>query len=63
MLSPASVKDNVKPYCQFVNVECCGMATQEGKAGVGSATVLLENPVGEYKLTADELHEQVCIGL
>ncbi|XP_053378371.1 isoleucine--tRNA ligase, cytoplasmic-like [Mercenaria mercenaria] len=57
-LSPAPVKNGVKPACKFVNVQLCGMSCHEGRGGSNQATVLLENPQGQFVLSADSLRKQ-----
>jgi hypothetical protein len=58
-LPPAPVKNGVKPHCKFVNVQLCGMSSHEGREGSNQATVLLENPQGQFALSPDSLKEQV----
>lgn len=58
-LAPAEVKNGVTPFCRYVNVMLSGMECAEGVTGSQLATVLLENPSGQFVLSADELAEQV----
>ena len=58
-LPPAPVKNGVKPNCKFVNIVLCGMSCHEGREGSNQATVLLENPQGQFALSPDALKEQV----
>lgn len=58
-LPPAPVKNGVTPACKFVNVHLCGMTCQEGRTGSNQATVLLENPQGQFALSSDLLKQQV----
>ncbi|XP_052781081.1 isoleucine--tRNA ligase, cytoplasmic-like [Mya arenaria] len=58
-LPPAPVVKGVQPNCRYVNVQLCGSPCQEGVTGSQQATVLLENPAGEFVLSVDQLKEQV----
>lgn len=58
-LPPAPVKNGVTPVCKFVNVQLCSMSCQEGLRGSNQATVLLENPQGQFALSAELLKQQV----
>jgi len=49
-----------QPICRFVNVELCGVKPQGGVKGT-QATVLLENPCGEFILDVAGLSKQVAI--
>lgn len=60
-LPPAQVKNGVKPNCRYVNVQLCGMECHEGVSGSCQATVLLENPAGQFVLKAEQLVEQVSL--
>ena len=57
-LAPALVPNDVKPFCNFVNVKLCGLSPNEGVTGT-QATVLLENPQGQNMLDATGLAQQV----
>ncbi|XP_050412605.1 isoleucine--tRNA ligase, cytoplasmic [Patella vulgata] len=58
-LSPAPVVNNIKPVAPFVNVVLGGnLKAHEGLSG-SQATILLENPVGQNKLSAENLLHQV----
>ena len=46
------------PVCRFVNVQLCGVAPGSGVKG-NHATVLLENPRGEFLLSKDQLIKEV----
>jgi len=48
------------PWCRFVNVELVGKSPQMGAKGV-QATVLLENPRGDFPISFDDLKRQVGI--
>ena len=50
------------PFCSFVNLELKKMLPRMGAVGA-RATVLLENPRGDFPLTVEGLKQQVCRGL
>ena len=54
----APVQNGVVPTCKFVNLELCGMTTNEGRRG-SRGTLLLENPSGCYPVKYKELVKQV----
>lgn len=54
----APVQNGVVPTCKFVNLELCGMTTNEGRRG-SRGTLLLENPRGCYPVKYKELVKQV----
>ncbi|XP_070558772.1 isoleucine--tRNA ligase, cytoplasmic-like [Ptychodera flava] len=49
-----------EPFCRYVNVELCDASSQEGVKG-HRATILLENPQGEFPVTVAELLKQCGI--
>ncbi|UYV78875.1 IARS [Cordylochernes scorpioides] len=49
------------PCCRYLNVELCGEATPQLGATGRKGTVLLENPIGDYILSHDQLHKQVKV--
>ena len=54
----SSTVNRPQPYCKFVNVQLKGIEPSQGTKST-NATVLLENPRGEFILSKDELHRQV----
>jgi len=56
----SSTVNRPQPYCKFVNVQLKGIEPSQGTKST-NATVLLENPRGEFILSKDELHRQVAI--
>ncbi|KAH3881227.1 isoleucine--tRNA ligase, cytoplasmic-like isoform X1 [Dreissena polymorpha] len=59
VLAPAPVVAGTQPACRFVNVQLCRTQCHEGVSGSQQATVLLENPVGQFVLTPEALRDQV----
>lgn len=57
-LLPSEKQPNISPVCRFVNVKLCGVEPAQGAKG-HEATVLLENPQGEYLLNLDHLTREV----
>ena len=57
---PAEKQPTTSPVCRFVNVKLCGAEPAQGTKG-HEATVLLENPQGEYLLTLDQLTQEVSL--
>jgi len=49
-----------QPFCRFVNVQLCD-TTPQGGARSNRATVLLENPSGDFAISLDQLKHQVAI--
>ena len=54
----AETQPNTSPVCRFVNIKLCGVNPAYGAKG-HEATVLLENPQGEYQLNLDQLAKEV----
>ena len=46
------------PFCRFVNVELCGLKPSGG-ASCARATILLENPYGDFTISYDRLLQEV----
>jgi isoleucyl-tRNA synthetase len=46
------------PVCRFVNVELCGVEPGNGIKS-RTATVLLENPQGDFEIKIEKLQNQV----
>lgn len=57
--TPVKVSNGNGPCCRYVNVELCGKSPSGSKGG--QATVLLENPHGDYVLTLEEVKQQVSL--
>lgn len=55
---PSENQPTTSPVCRFVNVKLCGVEPAQG-AKVFQATVLLENPQGQYLLNLDHLTQEV----
>ena len=49
---------NSSPFCDFVNLELLNASPRLGANGK-QATVLLENPRGDFLLTVEQLKHQV----
>ncbi|XP_031549058.1 isoleucine--tRNA ligase, cytoplasmic-like [Actinia tenebrosa] len=54
----ADSSTNPSPVCRFVNVELCGVEPGNGIKS-RSATVLLENPQGDFEMSIERLQNQV----
>lgn len=57
--SPIPSEKQPSPVCRFVNVKLCGVEPAQGAKG-NQATVLLENPQGQYLLNLDQLTREVA---
>lgn len=57
--SPISSEKQPSPVCRFVNVKLFGVEPAQGAKG-NQATVLLENPKGQYLLNLDQLTSEVA---
>lgn len=56
--SPIPSEKQPSPVCRFVNVKLFGVEPAQGAKG-NQATVLLENPKGQYLLNLDQLTSEV----
>ncbi|KAL9971490.1 hypothetical protein ACROYT_G017659 [Oculina patagonica] len=57
---PSEKRPTSSPVCRFVNVQLCGVEPAQGVKG-HEATVLLENPQGQYLLNLDHLTREVAV--
>ena len=53
--TPQPAQSGLGPVCKYINIELSGPA-HKGR----QATLLLENPKGEYPISFEELVRQVC---
>ncbi len=58
-LGTATPQEVTSPFCSFVNVELVNDIPRMGSQGK-HATVLLENPRGDFPLSVSQLKHQVC---
>ena len=58
--SPSGSTSEPGPVCRFVNIELCETSPQKGAKGT-QATLLLENPRGDYPISVQELQHQVNV--
>lgn len=55
----APVQNGIVPTCKFVNLELCGVTTNESRRRGSRGTLLLENPSGCYPVKYKELVKQI----